>query len=60
MSFRVLPKSVTLNYLERRNVPYVSLFHQIRVLYVVVQKSHHPLTGQRAANYRLGPVRYQE
>jgi len=60
MSLRVVPKSVTLNDLERRNVPYFSLFHQIRVLYVVAQEGQHPLTGQRAANYRLGPVRYQE
>jgi len=31
MSFRLVPKSVTLNDLERRNGPYVSLFHRIRV-----------------------------
>jgi len=31
MIFRMLPKSVTLNYLERRNGPYSALFHRIRV-----------------------------
>jgi len=31
MSFRLVPKSVTLNDLERRNGPYFSLFHRIRV-----------------------------
>ena len=31
MSFRLVPKSVTLNDLERRNGPYFALFHQIRV-----------------------------
>jgi len=30
MSFRLLPKSVTLNDLEWRNGPYFALFHQIR------------------------------
>jgi len=30
MSFRVVPKSVTLNDLERRNGPYFALFHRIR------------------------------
>ena len=32
MSFRLVPKSVTLNDLERRNGPYFALFHRIRVL----------------------------
>jgi len=31
MSFRLVPKSVTLNDLERRNGPYFELFHRIRV-----------------------------
>ena len=30
MSFRLVPKSVTLNDLERRNGPYSKLFHRIR------------------------------
>jgi len=38
MSFRMVPKSVTLNYLEQRNVPYFSLFHRICVRYVVVKQ----------------------
>jgi len=29
MSFRLVPKSVTLNDLERRNGPYFALFHRI-------------------------------
>jgi len=31
MRFRLVPKSVTLNDLERRNGPYFALFHRIRV-----------------------------
>jgi len=31
MSVRLVPKSVTLNDLERRNDPYFALFHRIRV-----------------------------
>jgi len=38
MRFRLVPKSVTLNDLERRNGPNFSLFHRIRVQYVVVQQ----------------------
>jgi len=38
MSFRMVPKSVTLNDLEWRNGPYFSLFHRIRVRYVVVKQ----------------------
>jgi len=38
MSFRLIPKSVTFNDLERRNGPYFSLFHQIRARYVVVKQ----------------------
>jgi len=38
MSFRLVPKSVTLNDLERRNDPYFSLFHRIRVRYFVVKQ----------------------
>jgi len=30
MGFRLVPKSVTLTDLERRNSPYFALFHQIR------------------------------
>ena len=30
MSFRLVPKSVILNDLERRNGPYFALFHRIR------------------------------
>jgi len=30
MSFRLVPKSVTLNDLERRNGPYFALFYRIR------------------------------
>ena len=32
MSFRLVPKSVTLNDLVRRNGPYFALFHRIREL----------------------------
>jgi len=32
MSFRLLQKSVTLNYLERRNGRYFASFHRIRAL----------------------------
>jgi len=35
---RLLPKSVTLNDLERRNGPYFSFFHRIRVQYFVVKQ----------------------
>ena len=38
MSFRLLPKSVTLNDPERRNGPYFSLFHRIPVRYVDVKQ----------------------
>ena len=38
MSFQLVPKSVTLNDLERRNGPHFSLFHRIRVRYVVVKQ----------------------
>jgi len=30
MRFRLVPNSVTLNDIERRNNPYVALFHRIR------------------------------
>jgi len=33
MSFRLVPKSVTLNDLERRNGSYFALFHRIRVVF---------------------------
>jgi len=38
MSFRLVSKWVTLNDLERRNGPYCSLFHRIRVRYAVVKQ----------------------
>jgi len=38
MSFQMVPKSVTLNDLERRNGHYFSLFHRICVRYVVVKQ----------------------
>jgi len=38
MSFRLVPKSVTLNDLERRNGPYFALFHRIFVYYVVIKQ----------------------
>jgi len=38
MSFRLVPKSVTLNDLERRNDPYFALFHRIFVYDVVVKQ----------------------
>ena len=38
MSFRLVPKSVTLNDLERRNGPYFALFHRIFVHDVVVKQ----------------------
>jgi len=38
MAFRLLPKSVTLNDLERRNGPYFALFHRIFVYDVVIKQ----------------------
>ena len=38
MNFRLVSKLVTLNDLEGRNGPYFSLFHQIRIQYVVVKQ----------------------
>jgi len=38
MGFRLVPKSVTLNDLERRNGPYFALFHRIFVYDVVVKQ----------------------
>jgi len=38
MSFRLVPKSVTLNDLELRNGLYFALFHRIRVRYVVLKQ----------------------
>ena len=38
MSFRLVPKSVTLNNLERRNGPYFALFHRIFVYDVVAKQ----------------------
>jgi len=37
MGFRLVPKSATLNDLERRNDPYFALFHRIFVYDVVVK-----------------------
>jgi len=37
MSFRLVPKSVTLNDLQRRNGPYFALFHRIFVYDVVAK-----------------------
>jgi len=31
MSFQLVPKSVTLNDLERQNGPYIALFHRVNV-----------------------------
>jgi len=38
MSFRLVPKLVTLNDLERRNGPYFALFHRIFVYVVAVKQ----------------------
>jgi len=38
MRFRFVPKSVTLNDLERRNDPYLALFHLMFIYYVVVKQ----------------------
>jgi len=38
MSFRLVPKSVTLNDLELRNGPYFTLFHRIFVYDIVVKQ----------------------
>jgi len=38
MSFRLVPKLVTLNDLERRNGPYFALFHRIFVYDVAVKQ----------------------
>ena len=37
MSFRLVPKSATLNDLERRNGPYFVLFHRVFVYDVVAK-----------------------
>ena len=41
MSFRLVPKSVTLNNLERRNGPYFALFHRLFVYDVVAKQLLH-------------------
>jgi len=38
MSFRLVPKLVTLNNTERRNDPYFAIFHRIFVYHVVVKQ----------------------
>jgi len=48
MSFRLVPKSVTLNDLERRNGPYFSLFHRIRVRYFVVNTIIRPTSVSKS------------
>jgi len=40
MSFRLVPKSVTLNDRERRNGRYFALFHRTRVYHVIVKQLH--------------------
>jgi len=40
MSFRLVPKLVTLNDLERRNGPYFALFYRIFVYDVATPKRH--------------------
>ena len=44
MSFRVVPKSVTLNDLEWRNGRYFALFHRIRVASGALRKSSRSLS----------------
>jgi len=50
MSFRLVPKLVTLNDLERRYGPYCVLFHRIFVYDVVVKQL------QRTLDPRLQPA----
>ena len=38
MRFRLVPKSVTLNDLERRNGPYFALFHRIFVYDIIAKQ----------------------
>jgi len=38
MSFQLVSKSVTLNDIERRNGPYIALFHRIFMYDVVVEQ----------------------
>jgi len=40
MSFRMVPKSVTLNYLERRNSPFAFEAHCVKVVEDVVKEVH--------------------
>jgi len=40
MSFRLVPKSVTLNDLERRTGRYIALFHWIRLTTVAENDNH--------------------
>ena len=60
MSFRLVPKSVTLNDLKQRNSPYVALFHRIRQLsgahYVKVVE-HTPILS--AADMQLKECSFQ-
>ena len=44
MSFRLVPKSVTLNVLERRNGRYFALFQQIQVASGALRKSSRSLS----------------
>jgi len=46
MSFRLVPKSVTLNNLERRNGPHFELFYRIRQwpLFCIISRSPNSCT----------------
>jgi len=49
MSIRLVPKSVTLNDIERRNGPYIELFHQIFMYDVVVKQLGLPFLRSKSA-----------
>ena len=51
MTFRLVPKSVTLNDLEWRNGRYFSLSHRVRVWYVIVKRllTRRPASADRTA-----------
>jgi len=51
MTFRLVPKSVTLNDLEWRNGRYFSLSHRVRVRYVIVKRllTRRPASADRTA-----------
>ena len=57
MSFRLVPKSVTLNYLERRNGRYFALFQQFGYLPGALRKSSRSLSHLMSSCSRsLSPV----